>query len=41
MAAVVGKIKSAREIVEGMVQEAVDVMRKGMMFVGGERGSKL
>ncbi len=41
VAAVIGEVKSAREIVEGMVGEAVEVMRMGVGFVGGERDSKL
>lgn len=41
VAAVIGEVKSAREIVEDMVGEAVEVMRRGVGFIGVERDSKL
>ena len=41
VAGVIGDIKPAREIVEGMVKEAVEMLKAGAGFVKGERESKL
>ncbi|MCJ1357179.1 MAG: hypothetical protein MMC33_007175 [Icmadophila ericetorum] len=41
VAGVIGEIKPAREIVEEMVRDAVDMLRTGQGFVRNERGSKL